>query len=139
MIYTLQGVLQQTVLFIWAGTQRVCMSHKKFLHNYDTKTWDKLLEWINPIWSHNKYSNSPIFENTKFSWLFLFIVKWEGWQGRTRLHTSRRCHFIIPRYHSCEFSAKKFNRNELSNISNLGHFAFHFIAIIWDFLYLVWE
>ena len=36
--YILQGVLQQTVFFIWAGTQRVCMIHKNFLHNYDTKT-----------------------------------------------------------------------------------------------------
>ena len=37
------------------------------------------------------------------------------------------------------FQHKKINRNDLSNISNLGHFAFHFIAIIWDFLYLVCE
>ena len=36
--HSIQGVLQQIVLFIWAGTQRVCMSHKKFLHNYDAKT-----------------------------------------------------------------------------------------------------
>ena len=78
-------------------------------------------------------------KKSRFSWLFLFIVEWEGWQGRTRLHTSRRCHFIIPRHHTCEFSAKKINRNDLSNISNLGHFAFHFIATIWDFLYLICE
>ena len=69
--WKVQGVLQQTALFLWAGTQRVCMSHKNFLHIYEAKTWDNLLECINPIWSHKKCSKKPSFKNFEISLSFL--------------------------------------------------------------------
>ena len=35
--------------FIWTRKQRVGMSHKNLLINFDNKTWDKLLVWIKSV------------------------------------------------------------------------------------------